>query len=139
MPSFSKTSLARLASCDFRLQMILHIAIKYIDIVVLEGHRGQREQDEAYERGASKVKWPNGKHNKIPSMAVDIWPWTQEGKVDWKDIAAAARMMGYVQRIGDEIGVKLRFGFDWDGDFRTAGIDPNETFLDAPHVEVVEE
>lgn len=140
MPSFSATSLAQLATCDTRLQGLLREAIKRIDFKVLEGHRNQADQDAAFARGASKLKFPNGKHNALPSRAVDIAPVFYEAgsKIDWKDVPAFARLMGYIERIAEERGIRVRLGMDWDMDFRTAGHDPGENFLDAPHIELVD-
>jgi peptidoglycan L-alanyl-D-glutamate endopeptidase CwlK len=140
MPQFSQTSRDRLATCDVRLQDILEEAIRYVDFMVLAGHRGQAEQDEAYRTGKSQKPWPTGNHNALPSRAVDIAPLSSQlnDKLSWKDVVAFGRLMGYVDCIAKQRGVKLRFGLDWDGDFRTVGYDPNEKFLDAPHVEIVE-
>lgn len=140
MPTFSETSRQKLLTCDPRLQEILNEAIKYVDFVVLEGHRGQAEQDEAVRAGKSQKPWPTGNHNSLPSKAVDIAPLsTQVGdKLNWNDVVAFGRLMGYVDCIAKMRGIKLRFGLDWDGDFRTVGPDPDESFEDAPHVEVVD-
>lgn len=136
MPNFSQKSLEQLLTCDQRLQDILFEAIKFIDFIVIEGHRGKEEQNEAFRNGNSKLQWPNGKHNSSPSKAVDIAPYFADvtGKIDWKDMAAFGRLMGFIQRIAHEQGVKVRFGIDWDGDFRTR----DENFVDAPHLEIVE-
>lgn len=134
MPKFSPQSKTKLATCDTRLQDILNETIKTIDFIVLEGHRGQEAQNEAVKNGTSKLPWPKGKHNTLPSHAVDIAPYLPDVKIDWKDLAAFARLMGYVQRVAQEQGVQLRFGLDWDGDFRTR----DESFVDAPHVELVD-
>lgn len=138
MPSFSNLSMQRLQTCDPRLQEILLEAIKWVDFTVLCGHRTKEEQDEAVMHGFSKVRFPNSKHNSFPSKAVDIAPWFRDVKIDWKDIPAFARLAGYIQRIADEKGIKIRWGGDWDGDWRTAGHDDSERFLDAPHIELVE-
>ena len=138
MPTFSNLSAQRLATCDPRLQLLVNEAIKYVDFTVLCGHRTEEEQNEAFMKGASKKQWPDSKHNKFPSVAVDLAPWFPDVKIDWKDIAAFARLAGYIQRIADEKGIKIRWGGDWDGDWRTAGNDPDERFLDAPHIELVE-
>lgn len=139
MPQFSARSAERLATCDQRLQDILNEAIKYVDFTVLCGHRNEEDQLEAFMEGKSKVVWPNSKHNGLPSKAVDIAPWFPDVKIDWKDIPAFARLAGYIQRIADEKGVKIRWGGDWDGDWRTATHDPNERgFLDGPHIELVD-
>ena len=139
MPRFSELSKSRLATCDKRLQDILNEAINSLDFTVIEGHRGQEAQNEAFARGASKLRWPFGKHNQTPSRAVDIAPWYMDGTgIVWKDVPAFGRLMGYIQRVAEERGIRLRFGLDWDGDWHTAGMDSGETFLDAPHIELVD-
>lgn len=139
MPEFSKTSLDRLITCDQRLQRVMFEVIKIVDFVVLEGHRNKEDQDKAVREGKSQKPWPTGNHNSFPSKAVDIAPWFKDTKnVDWKDLIAFGRLMGIVQACAYELGVKLRFGLDWDGDFHSVNVDSNERFLDAPHVELVE-
>jgi peptidoglycan L-alanyl-D-glutamate endopeptidase CwlK len=139
MPAFSVASAAKLATCDQRLQDICNEVIKWIDFTVITGHRNEVDQEKAFSEGKSQKHWPQGNHNSLPSRAVDVWPWTPEGKIDWKDAMAAARLMGYVQRVAQEKGIKLRFGLDWDQDWRTSGVaDPDEHFLDAPHMELVD-
>lgn len=138
MPKFSATSQQRLATCDSRLQQILGEAIQIVDFTILEGHRGQADQDKAFAEGKSKLKWPNGKHNAQPSRAVDIAPWLPDVKIDWGDLVAFGRLMGVVQAIAFRLGVRLRFGLDWDGDFRSVNRDPGESFMDAPHIELVD-
>jgi peptidoglycan L-alanyl-D-glutamate endopeptidase CwlK len=138
MPTFSKQSLGKLATCDQRLQDILNEAIKIVDITVIQGFRNKFDQDAAVASGHSKVNWPNGRHNSLPSRAVDIAPYHMGVGIDWSDLIAFGRMMGVVQAIAHAKGVRLRFGLDWDGDFRSVGPDPDESFLDAPHVELVD-
>jgi peptidoglycan LD-endopeptidase CwlK len=138
MPQFSAVSKARLATCDLRLQIILNEVIKRIDFTIITGHRNQADQEKAFTEGKTQKHWPHGNHNASPSRAVDIWPWTPQGKIDWKDVTAAGRLMGYIQRVAEERDIKLRFGLDWDGDWYTVDRDPDEAFLDAPHVELVD-
>lgn len=137
MPVFSQSSLEKLATCDQRLQNIMNEAIKIIDFKVDCGHRGKAEQDAAVAAGTSKKPWPTGNHNALPSRAVDILP-LAAGKLDWNDLILFGRLMGVVQAIAYQQGVKLRYGMDWDGDMRSVGRDPDEKFLDAPHVELNE-
>ncbi len=73
----------------------------------------------------------------FPSNAMDIAPYIRGDGINWKDVPAFARLMGAVQDIAWRHGTKLRFGLDWDGDFRTVGFDKDESFLDAPHVELL--
>lgn len=138
MPQFSALSQERLATCDMRLQIIMNEVIKRVDCVVLEGHRGKVAQEAAFAAGKSQKHWPDGNHNSMPSKAVDVAPYLPEIKIDWGDLIAFGRLMGYIQRVADERQIKLRFGLDWDGDWRSVNRDPNEHFLDAPHVELIE-
>lgn len=127
MPSFSKLSAQRLATCDERLQRLLTEAIKTVDLTVLCGHRGEDEQEDAFRAGKSKVHWPDSKHNSTPSQAVDIAPFP----VNWNDTNTFARLAGYIQRIAEEQGVSIRWGGDWDGNWRS-----DDKFVDMPHIEL---
>jgi peptidoglycan LD-endopeptidase CwlK len=141
MPQFSATSRQRLLTCDFRLRTILFKAIEVVDFTVVQGHRDKAGQDKAFAEGKSKLKWPDGNHNAMPSRAVDIAPvYFESGvlRIDWSDVIAFGRIMGVVQCIAFQERVRLRFGLDWDGDFRSVDRDPGESFLDAPHIELVD-
>lgn len=134
MPKFSQLSASRLATCDQRLQNLMNEVIKRIDISILCGHRGEDEQNEAWRTGRSTKKWPGSKHNHMPSKAVDVAPYFPDVKIDWDDLPAFARVAGYIQRVADEQGVKIRWGGDWDQDGRTA----DEKFIDMPHFEMMD-
>lgn len=138
MPAFSTISEQKLATCDPRLQLLLREAIKHVDFTILCGHRTKAEQDLAVAEKKSKTPFPLSKHNSFPSKAVDVAPWLPVVKIDWKDVAAFARLAGYIQCIADQQGIKIRWGGDWNGNWRTAGTEPGEAFLDAPHIELVE-
>lgn len=127
---FSKRSLDKLKTCDERLQKIFMEVIKHIDITILEGFRGKELQNLYYEQGKSKLKFPNGKHNKMPSLAVDVAPYP----IDWKDSARFYYLAGFAKGVASQMGYKLRFGGDWDSDndFK------DQNFHDLPHFEIVE-
>ena len=74
MPLFSQTSKARLSTAHPDLQRLFNEVVKHWDCTIVCGHRGKEEQDKAFAEGKSKVKWPNGRHNKLPSLAVDVMP-----------------------------------------------------------------
>lgn len=137
--SLSADDEAKLADVDPALADITRAVGAVMPVKVIEGHRGKAAQDKAFAEGKSKLRWPSGKHNALPSMAVDLAPLYYEGgaKIDWGDVVAFGRIMGAMQMEADRRGVRLRFGLDWDGDFRSVGRDPDEKFLDAPHVERV--
>lgn len=89
MPKFSKTSKDRLATCHPDLQAVCNELIKQYDFSVLCGRRGEREQNEAYKKGTSNVRYPNSAHNKVPSLAVDIAPYP----IDWDNISRFNEMI----------------------------------------------
>ena len=130
MPKFSAISRERLESCDPRLQAVFNEVVKYFDCAILEGHRGQALQDLYFRQMKSKIKWPNGEHNSIPSKAVDAMPFP----VDWKDINRLCYFAGFIVGIADHMGIKIRWGKDWDGD-RDLN---DQTFNDGPHFEIVD-
>jgi peptidoglycan L-alanyl-D-glutamate endopeptidase CwlK len=122
MPSFSDSSKSKLSTCHPKLQALFNEVIKYRDCIILCGHRGQAEQIEAYQNGRSKVKWPNSKHNKKPSLAVDVAPYP----IDWQDKERFIRFAGFVEGVASQMGIKIK----WGGDF--------STFFDGPHFQLEE-
>ena len=96
------------------------------DFSVICGHRGEKEQNEAYSTGNSKLKYPKSKHNSMPSMAVDIVPYP----LDWKNIDSFKALAVEVKKVWDKIPTAEREGFDlsWGGDWKT--------FKDMPHYEL---
>ena len=134
MPQFSAESQRQLSTCDDKLQFIANEAIKIVDFVITEGHRGEEKQNVAFMKGLSKVKWPNGNHNKLPSKAFDFAPYP----IDWSGgpaaIARFAFVAGVMHYIAKKHDIKIRFGWDWN-----RNLDPrDEKFLDWPHVELDE-
>ena len=129
MPKFGKRSKNALSSCDERLVKIFNEVIKTVDCSVLEGHRGQSKQDKYYEEGKSKVKYPSGRHNKLPSMAVDVAPYP----IDWNDRERFHLFAGFVLGIAKSMGINLRWGGDWNQNWF---VDDNK-FDDFPHFELV--
>ncbi len=130
MPQFSQRSAQQLASLHPKLQSLLMEAIKYVDFTVLEGYRGEEAQNQAFEHGKSLLRFPDGKHNRNPSEAVDIAPFP----IDWSDTKRFVRVLSFIQGLAAGMGIKVRLGLDWDGDFVF-----NEKFTDYPHIELVDE
>lgn len=127
MAEFSQKSLNKLSQCHPKLQQLFLEVIKEHDCTVICGYRGKAEQDEAYYNGTSRVKWPNGKHNHFPSLAVDVWPYpyprTKNGELDsnsvaWDNFAAI------VLKKAQELQIDIVWGGSWD------------TFKDKPHYEL---
>ena len=128
MPSFGAASKRHLATLDPQLQRLMNEAIKYVDFSITCGFRNQAEQDKAFAEGDSKVKWPDGMHNKNPSRAVDVAPYP----LDYSDLKAFIYLNGFICGIAATMGIKVRSGVDWDGDLNIK----EHSFLDAPHIEL---
>ena len=121
MFKYGKRSKQRLETCDPRLQEIMNEAIKVMDISILCGHRGEEEQDKAFDEGRSQLEFPKSKHNKSPSLAVDAAPYP----IEWSNIGRFDRMCGIIEGIALMKGIKIRLGRDF-------------SFKDYPHIEFVD-
>lgn len=130
MPQFSKASLDKLNTCHPDIQRVLKEAIKYVDFTVTCGHRTKEEQDECIKEGTSETPWPTSKHNSIPSMAVDVAPYSNG--ILWDDAEGFTLLSGIIKGIALTMGVNLRVGIDWDGDL----VVKEHSFKDRPHLEL---
>ena len=131
MPSFSDKSLSKLATCDPRLQRVFHEVVRNFDCTILEGHRNRERQNQMVAEGKSQVRWPDGKHNTVPSMAVDVTPYP----IVWDDRERQTLFAGYVLATAKAMGVNLRWGGDWDRDTEVR----DNSFDDLVHFELVVE
>lgn len=137
MPTFGSRSLTNLASVHPRLRQIADAAIKRIDFTVIEGYRGQEEQNEAYRKGNSKVLYPNSAHNqtrdgKPQSCAIDVIPYPFAG---WDD-PASAKAWKAIADIMFEEAKKLSVELRWGGDFNRDGDKTKSDAWDKPHFEL---
>ncbi len=122
MPVFSRKSKERLAECHPDLQAVLNEAIKVTDFTVLCGHRGEKEQNEAFASGHSKLKYPQSRHNKVPSEAADCAPYP----VSWepKDECRFYFIAGVILAAAKHLGKEIVWGGSW------------QSFRDLPHFEI---
>lgn len=104
--------------------------VEVFDCKVVCGHRSQLAQDEAFANGFSKKEWPNSKHNKRPSKAVDVAPYP----INWSDVERFYYFAGHVMAFAKAMGIELRWGGDWDRDTQVR----DQTFMDLAHFEVVD-
>ena len=119
MPTFkfSKESLYRLDTCHpvLKLLMIRVLDTSPRDMTILCGHRGEADQNDAYSKGNSKLRWPQSKHNSMPSLAVDVAPYP----IDWLNTLAFKELAVCVKSVWDEMtdderdGWHLMHGGDW--------------------------
>lgn len=137
MNHFSDASKAKLQTCHRDLQTLFAHVLNNYNCTIVCGHRGEEDQNKAFAEGKSKLRYPESKHNKRPSLAVDVAPYETTG-IDWGKLQSAF-FAGYVKGIADklfQIGVishRIRMGIDWDGDN-----DVDDTsFWDACHFEII--
>lgn len=135
----ANSSMKKLATCTPELINVVLAVEKRFPLKVICGHRGQVEQDAAFNSSPkrSQTPWPESKHNKLPSLAIDIVPLEHIGEkefIDWNDRERMTLLAGFILTEAFHQGFKFRWGGDWN---RDTGLKDNE-FDDLPHFELVE-
>ena len=131
--NFGKASLDKLATCDPILQKLMKLAISDprcpCDFTITCGYRGEKEQNEAYSKGLSKLKFPKGNHNKSPSRAVDAVPFVN-GQPSWENPDLFLLLGKHITQIAKENSLPITWGGTWLSN-------PSDTLgWDAPHYEL---
>lgn len=155
---YGKTSESRLKTCHVDLQIVMQEVIKItdIDIGIAVGYRSPEEQFETFKKGRvyQSDQWlvidsgqvvtnidginRKGKHNIMPSMAVDIYIY-QKGRANW-DKETLSYVAGQIHAVAEilykqgRIEHKIRWGGNWDMD-GVMLID--QSFDDRPHFELI--
>ncbi|MUH96357.1 M15 family peptidase [Aliivibrio fischeri] len=129
MNKFSQQSATRLASCHPQLQKVFTKVLEICDCSILCGHRTEAEQN-ALPSSNTQVRFPNSKHNSVPSKAVDATPYPY----DEDDRERFSYFAGIVIGVGASMGIVIRWGGDWDRDNELK----DNGFDDLMHFELVE-
>ena len=129
MYKFGTRSMRNLSTVNGKIQDIFFEVIKHYDCSIICGHRNEEDQDIAFHSGQSTKQWPGSKHNRAPSIAIDVAPWP----IDWKNIKRFYHFAGYVKGVADKMGVRIRWGGDWDSD---NDLD-DQTLMDLVHFELL--
>lgn len=136
MANYSRKSRERLETCDPRLQKVFNEVVKTYDNSILEGIRTPERQQMLFDTGKSETL--NSKH--IPrsdgySKALDVAPYPIDFENKAKKLARFYHFAGYVLRVAEEMGIKIRFGGDWDSDKDFE----DQNFDDLVHFELIED
>lgn len=133
MNTYSENSENQLKTCHPYLQKLFRSALLVYDHTILKGHRNQEDQHKAFTTGKSKLDWPNGNHNSMPSRAVDAAPYPLDYSDSKQNLIRFYHFAGYIKGKAEEMGIKIRWGGDWNGnnDFK------DQTFNDLVHFELI--
>ena len=130
MPTFSDKSQSILSTCHPDLIQVCELVIPNYDFTVMEGFRSNARQDELFRQGKSKKTAGTSMHNFDPSLAVDVAPYP----IDWDNAKRFYLLAGFMFQAASQLGVKLRWGYDWDGDWDHT----DQSFHDGPHFELIQ-
>lgn len=128
MPAFGAASMVQYATLDPDLQRVCDAIIKWWDCTILEGKRSEARQKVLVATGKSekldsKHVYPIG----VPSLAMDLAPFP----VKWSDSERFYAFGGAVVATGVMLGIRLRWGGDWDSDREFH----DQNFFDLVHFE----
>lgn len=158
MNTWGKRSRRERATSDVRLNEIGDVVLQIKDHSVIKGHRGEAEQRRAFLEGNSRLDWPHGKHNDLPSTAQDVQAYPVPPAFEFdkdpdemsaaelrRELVALRRqvaeqpvreeqlyLLGLYKGVGHVLGHNIRTGADWDRD----GEILDNGFDDFFHVEV---
>lgn len=142
---FGAGSRARLETVRPELRETAELALSWqiYDFTIVWGWRSEEQQEQAFRSGASKKRWPDSNHNTMTddgmpcSDALDFapWVWLPGGGmgIPWHDTHAFAMVGGLILAAGAQLGYRLRYGGDWDGDGNTT----DQLLMDWGHVEIL--
>lgn len=123
MYKFSKKSIERLFQCDPRLQNLMGQAIVTapFDFAIICGYRNEKDQNAAFKKGKTALVYPNSKHNKMPSLAIDIAPYP----INWQDLTRFKILACHIKIVAYKLDIPIQWGGDW------------KLIKDYPHYELI--
>lgn len=113
-------SMRRLATCHPDLQKLVLAAAEDFEIIVVCGYRDEEEQRIAVKNGASRIHYPNSRHNSQPAEAVDLAPYP----LDWLDLGRFRQLGAHMEAVSSREGIPITWGGRWT------------KFVDLPHYEL---
>lgn len=113
---FDPASAKRLAQAHPSIQKIMNAAREKVAFTIMDSQRGRDAQEYAFKKGHSKAHFGQSAHNWSPAIAVDIAP----SPLNWKNTKSFITLSKVIMPIAAEMGIKLRWGGDWNGDGSTS-------------------
>lgn len=156
---FGKSSTSRREGLCPELKQVADSAIQILDHSIICSIRPKEEQNEAFKKGYSGIRWPHSKHNitddRPLSDAIDVWPYISGmGAISGNELQikkfmleyhlsraqvesfvykAFARLAGVYQACAHNLGYKTIWGGDWNDNGNLL----DQKFHDLPHVELI--
>ena len=142
MYKYSKRSIAKIekeAAPDMKLLLYTALPLSYLDFGIGTIYRNKKAQNAAYDSGASKVRFPDGEHNTMPSNAADLFAYKKK-KPTYEMIYYVA-LLGVMYAAFTLLQMQgkisqdkyLRSGIDWDMDRELL---TDQEFDDGMHFEI---
>lgn len=146
MNKWGKRSLLHYKTLHPDLQLFADEVLKIHDCSIFQGFRDEETQNKYFENGTSHVIWPNSKHNRNPSLAIDLAPYIPNE--DPYDMERVLYFAGICRTVADQlyrdnlIAHEIIWGGTWstkaDAKFMFDVIKPNgrKGFFDGIHWEL---
>lgn len=118
MNNWSEKSINNLNTLDPDLRILCNTMLQIHDCSILWGYRDAETQNEMYDKGWSKLRFPESNHNKYFSEAVDLAPYL-DGKDPYGDVGYTKYFAGLVLGTAsmlyqmNEMKRKIRWGGSW--------------------------
>ena len=90
-------------------------------------------QNAAFESGNSRVRWPDGSHNKRPSQGMDVQAYPRPEEEE-ELIDEQLYLLGIYKGVAQEQGIPIRTGADFNRNGRVSDAEWKDLF----HVEIDE-
>lgn len=132
MPKFGKKSLEQRAMLCKDLRALVDEIIKYYDFSIVCSHRGQEEQERAFNAGNSKAHFGQSAHNFFPAFAADIYPYPipyiQKQGIIYLDDKSPEwnKMVCIFKNTAKQMGIDIVCGADF------------KSIKDFPHIEIAD-
>lgn len=140
MNKWSSKSQAQYDTLHLDLKTLCDAVLIVHDCSILYGNRGKELQNQLFADGKSTLKYPDSKHNTLPSIAVDLLPyrrhWNPYGQGSDK---YSAYFSGIVLGIAERLLFEghMKYKIRWGGNWSTIRNKDFASFYDAYHFELL--